>query len=174
MTKFMRNTIERAEPWSDKEFSMYSSGERAFIRDIQISKNMNKEKAEKFYINYLHKSDKQRQKIRGDIIQDIRDLSPKHKHKRFKTTGKFHRPEKTEAPEEKEPIEEKKEFSDTYNSFDEWLQIQQTRGLGDSKQVRRAFYAHERYPDDTLYQLQHGHSAYDKREEKQEENINEE
>lgn len=139
-------TLEKTEPWTKKELNSFTNQERAFIRDIQVSKKMKKNKAIDWYINdYNMKSKKQRRKLRNVIISDIESHYPQHKKKGLKIRTSHKLPTG-------KPIK-KREFSSKYDNYDDW---QESISNKNSLYYKRIVKAHKQYPEKSLKELR-GH-----------------
>jgi len=144
--------LEKTQPWSKKELQGYTYQERIFIRDIQISKKINKKNAIEFYLNYAIKSKKQKRKIRDKIIADVRATYPKHKKTSYRginLKGKNHK-----LPSGKQPRQ--KEFSVNYDNFEDWNEQQLINNTTESKYYSYIVKRHEKHPNWSLEELRRG------------------
>jgi hypothetical protein len=137
--------VEKAEPWTRKELNAFSKQERTFIRDIQITKKLNKKSGINFYMNYLHKSKNTRRQLRKEIIDKIHDIYPKHK----KTSYVFKEKTKHYIPKSRPIV--KKDFSSKYKTFEDWYVYGNTDVS--SSYFRRIVIRHNKHPNKTLKQL---------------------
>ena len=60
----------------NKKKIKFTKQEDFFIQRIEKAYNITRKEAEKFYMNYLHKSSRARRKIRGNINDKLGDGSP--------------------------------------------------------------------------------------------------
>lgn len=143
--------LNKSDPWTNKERKTFVPYERSFIRIFQLKNKESKQKAIGRYMDYLHKSKEQTRKIRRGIDEFKSSLYPKHGKviERAKISRHI-RP----SPHKKTSQKTSQKFSNRYSSYEEWLRNQSTIRIN-----HRVIKAHQKYPDDNLYQLQHGHYA---------------
>lgn len=143
--------LEREQPWTRKEIKRIPKYEREFIRDIQISKKIDKKKALNWYVNeYVVKSKKQRRQLRKVIIDDVESTYPKHKKVGTKLRGEHKLPTG-------EPIK-RREFSPKFDSFEDWNQNQIINNKNKGRYYERIVTAHKKQPTKSLKELR-GHSG---------------
>jgi len=143
--------LEKKQPWTKSEKSGFTHQEREFIRDIQISKKLNKTKAKEYYMNYVVKSKKQRRKIREKIISDVRVLYPKHKKTTFraKRKTKGHKLPSGRVPRQKE-------FSPNYDNFEDWNEQAIIHHRTNTEYYNYIVKRHEKQPSWDLNELKKG------------------
>jgi hypothetical protein len=142
--------LEKKEPFTKSEKVKYSLQKRNFIRGIQLRDNVDKETAKKSSDKYFLMPNKERKEFRQSVAKALIDQSPLRGKKRQPRTGEL-KPIKIKEQQEL-PITEKKEkeFSRKYT---------RDEVLNNPNISKRVLNASIKYPNDTLYQWQHGHNA---------------
>jgi hypothetical protein len=147
--------LDIQEPFTQREAKGLGKRNMAFIRDLQISRRINKKEAIELYASSNLKSKKHLAKLERETQKKIKDYySQKHK---FQVTGetKFEKPIlKTKTKREKEQA----------TKIKNWLKLEKEKlqnYFASEKYKRTATYQrikaqHKQYPDATKYELVHG------------------
>ena len=143
--KELLNITQKREPFSKKEKATYTKQEQVFIRDIQVSMNMNKEKAIVFYKDYINASKRQRKKLRNKIEKGMTQLCRKDRN-----LGERNIKVKTKKQKKIEKFDSKGE------SFEDWNIRQRNERKARSSYYSRIVKGHSRYPTKSLKELR-GH-----------------
>lgn len=131
--------FDKDEPFTKSELRRYDKQKRQFIRNIQLSQNLNKKDAIAYFKNYLKKSQKTRKEIRENIIKTVKTYYPRKGKKRKEMQGK---------PIKKKKQRKQKRFSAKYATFTEWAKTQK-----DSKYTQKIIKRWKKYPNATLDEL---------------------
>ncbi len=159
--------LERKEPFTDREKrSLHTENwgkdrpdyaTLQFIRDIQATQKLNKKEAIQYYKNYRRKSIEGKRSISDEIDRGIKNLYPEKR--RSDRSGEimkdiYYPKQKVEKPNKitKNEYIRNKQPARKYKSISEYL----SRAKVSKETKIRVKNAHEKYPNATLYELQHG------------------
>lgn len=125
-----RERLEQIEPWTESENKAYRQKDKDFIRNIQLSKNLNKKQAKKEFNTYINSSKKTKKKLA--LRQSVRDFlkgssPPTHAKPINAKNLKFTRPKVKKESKPKTP-----------------------------KVQKRLESARKKYPNASTYELHHG------------------
>jgi len=165
MRKVLKNKIkilDKSDPWSQKERERITAYERNYIRILQIQYKISKKQAIVKYLKFSIASKGIADKQRRATKKFVSSMYPKH---RLTTAEELPRHKKTKSERtrreaeivRKEYKQRMKPFSPKFISFEQWLLYQKTHNKMERPQTIRMIKAHKKYPDDSLYQLSHGH-----------------
>lgn len=160
-TKTQVGILNTEEPFTSAEFHRYNRNVRYFIRGIQLVDDCTKDAAIKTYKKYQTEMPKRQRRIYADSVHKaLHDDSAgkrtkKGKHGKHLPTKKPPVVKLTKEEEHYPSEEGKPKFSNRYTSFTDWF----TNTNSSSEVKQRALSAHQKYPNDTLNQLTHGHKA---------------
>lgn len=154
MRKNRRAILERTEPFTKPEKAQYPLQKQNFIRGIQLRDGCKKDVAIKESNRYFLLPNKERKEFAKSVQKAILDDSPKRRKKRQPRTGEM-KPIKFEQKEL--PIAKEQEFSRIYTRSEVFNKVENR--LYSPQMNARMISAMKKYPNDTLYQWQHGHSA---------------
>jgi len=156
--------LNKSDPWTTKEYKTITAYERNYIRILQLQHGINKNIAKERYVTFAQASKRTAEKMRRSTQKFIKSMYPKHRkvigeeiprHKKVKAARS--RKEKEAEFIKREYKRRMKPFSVKYISFEQWLLTQKLHGRLKRPNIIRVIKAHQKYPDDTLYQLSHGH-----------------
>lgn len=147
--------LDFTQPFTAREKKGLGKQNMAFIRDIQISRKINKDEAIELYAVSNSKSKKTLEKLMKETKNKIKEhYSQKHKF-RVAKEGEFEKPiQKAKAKREKqEQAETKKWIREQKKEINMYLSSVKYRNTPTYEKIKRG---HKTYPDATKYELTHG------------------
>jgi len=153
--KEVHATLDKKEPFTKKEKRSFDTKTMAFIRNLQISRGINKKDAINLYAESNLKSKEFLKKLAKETRKNIENRYPRHKVFKVDNENKFEKPivktqKKRVKTEEQKTKAWKKEEKEKLKTF---LSNARSKTL---KNYPKIVSAHKTYPDATLYELQKG------------------